>query len=165
MVRLLTVNDLDEFIRVRLQGLKLNPEAFGASYEDGLDRELAKKQLEEKDEENFILGCFDGSKLVGMIVFMRKQRRKLKHKGSIFGMFVDRDYRGKGLGKLLLRKCIEKASLIEGLEFIHLSVTDFAKEAQQLYTQMGFKIWGRESPSLKVGDQYFDEIFMYLKLD
>lgn len=164
MIRALTVNDLDEFIRVRLQSLKLNPEAFSASYEDGLDPERTKADLAEKDEENFTLGCFDGLKLVGMVTFIRAKRRKLKHKGSIFGMFIDPACRGQGLGRQLMEACIAKVGLIKGVEVIQISVSNKAKAAQQLYTQLGFQVWGREPKSMKVGEEYLDEIFMYKEL-
>ncbi len=53
-------------------------------------------------------------------------------------MYVRPEFRGKGLGKLILTNLIESARDI-GYKYIRLDSTRFMKEAHSLYRSMGFK--------------------------
>ncbi len=163
MIKPLTAEHLDAFIRIRLDSLKLHPDAFGAAYEEGLDREKTREELAQKNEENFILGYFQDEELIGMVGSIRDQRLKKKHKATIWCVFVYPAYRGQGIARQLMMACIEKLEKLPGLERIVLTVSHQATSAQKLYESLGFKAFGREPEALKTHGHYVDEIYMSRK--
>jgi len=160
MITALTANNTIAFIKIRQASLRLNPLAFGADPDTKIDRAATERDLSEKHEANFILGYFEEGELLGIVGFIRETRVKKRHKGWIWGMFVYPEHRGKGIGKALFAACIEKASLLEGLEKIMLSVTNSAPAALALYQHFGFQAYGTERNAMRWEGQYVDEIFM-----
>ena len=162
MIKNLNKNDLDEFIRLRMAGLKSDPEAFGAAFEEGIDREKTLRDLKAKNEENFILGYFEQDELLGMVGFVRKWRIKARHIGFIWGMYVAENARGKGIGKKLMEACISQAESLPGLEKITLEVTETQMAAKKLYEDMGFVIYGIEKNSMHVNGKSIVSFHMNL---
>ncbi|MEL6674332.1 MAG: GNAT family N-acetyltransferase [Bacteroidota bacterium] len=162
MIRPLNEHDLEEFVRLRMEGLRRYPWAFGASVEDGIDREKTTKDLAAKNAENFILGFFEGSQMLGMIGFIRLKRTKLMHRGFIWGMYVDPAHQGKGIGRALMQACLDKARQIEGLRLIAISVMEPQEAAWHLYKAFGFEEEGRMKNALQVQGEYADEIMLSL---
>ncbi|AJQ62431.1 acetyltransferase (plasmid) [Bacillus thuringiensis serovar morrisoni str. 4AA1] len=166
-IRLLNDSDAQVYREVRLHALKNDPDAFGSSYEQEETKPLGhiiERIHHTKDQ--FTLGCFDDSnKLVGIVNFSRENRLKTAHKGNIYGMYVEPQFRGRGLGKALLLALIERATKeCEGLEQIHLTVVSNNKSAKRLYVSLGFEVYGIEPHALKFDEQYFDEELMILRL-
>ena len=86
-VRRLTEADAEAFWNIRLRALRDNPESFGASYEEILERGIAgvtqglRKSDTAPDDATF--GAFEGSTLVGIANFQREEGIKRHHKGVI----------------------------------------------------------------------------------
>ncbi|WP_176545089.1 GNAT family N-acetyltransferase [Bacillus sp. AFS041924] len=160
-IRKLTIEDLPEFIRLRSEGLKLSPEAFGESL-----LEYEKKSMEQhsinfpKTYDNFIMGAFDKEELVGVAGFYQKRSEKMKHKGTIWGMYVTPTYRGKGVGKKVLSHAIQDAIKIEEILQIELAVISSNQSAKRLYESVGFESFGTEKRALFVNNQFYDEDHM-----
>jgi ribosomal protein S18 acetylase RimI-like enzyme len=89
---------------------------------------------------------------------------KVRHKGRVWGVYVTASNRGKGLGRDLMREILERVARIEGLDQIHLSVTETQAVALKLYRSLGFETFGREPRALKIGDRMMDEDYMILRL-
>jgi L-amino acid N-acyltransferase YncA len=79
-------------------------------------------------------------------------------------MYVPREMRRKGIGKALLEAAIAYAKTLSGLEQINLSVVLTSREARHLFISLGFETYGVERNALKLGDQYFDQELMTLRL-
>lgn len=73
----------------------------------------------------------------GLAVGVAGVRRFNKTDCEIKRMFVKDGNRGKGIGQLLLTKCIELARAV-GYDNIKLDTTDLMKPAIKLYSQNGF---------------------------
>src|SRR5699024_10104170 len=103
-IRLLNDSDAEVYREVRLRALKNDTDAFGSTHEQEETKPLAhiiERIVHTKDQ--FTLGCFDDiNKLVGIVNFSREDRLKTAHKGNMYGMYVDPQCRGRGLGKALL---------------------------------------------------------------
>lgn len=162
MIRALVPSDIDAFIALRMEGLEKYPEAFGAAAEEGIDYTRTLRNLEEKNEEDFILGYFDGTALIGIVGFLRMPRVKQRHKGWVWGMYVCESHQGRGIGRALMRECIRRAFAREGLQKITLSVTGTLTGARRLYESLGFHTFGVEKNSLRVNGVGYDEIMMSL---
>ena len=167
-VRKLTVTDAEAFWNIRLRALRDNPESFGASYEEILERGIAgiTQGLHRRDNapDDATFGAFEGSTLVGIASFRREGETKRHHKGIIWGMYVPQELRGKGIGKALLQAAIAYAKTLPGLERIILAVVLTSKEARQLFISQGFEPYGLEREALKFNDRYFDQELMTLRL-
>ena len=81
----------------------------------------------------------------------------------MWGVYVSPSQRGKGVGKALMLEIIHRARQIAGIEQITL-VASARLPAQKLYESVGFKGYGIEPHSLKIGNDYVDDILMVLML-
>ena len=164
LVRKLTGDDLDVLWMMRLQALSDNPEAFGSTYEETVARgkEVFRQRLGSGDDV-FYLGAFDDS-LIGIVGFYREEGIKNRHKGYVVSMYVLRERRGQGVGKALVQELIARARQIDGLEQLLLAVVTTNRTASLLYRSLGFEIYGTQPGALKVGESYWDEDLMILRL-
>ena len=167
-VRILTEADAGAFWNIRLRALRDDPESFGSSYEEILERGIAgvTQSLRKRDTapDDVTFGAFDGETLVGIAGFRRGEEVKKRHKGVIWGMYVPREMRGKGIGKALLEAAIAHAKTLPQLEQINLSVVLTSREARHLFISLGFETYGLERRALKLRDRYFDQELMTLHL-
>ncbi|MBD0382998.1 GNAT family N-acetyltransferase [Paenibacillus sedimenti] len=161
-IRNIEIADIENYWQLRLQALKTSPEAFSASYEESIL--LSKEEVEQRHKnktDNFILGAFtqDGH-LIGMTGFLREQKIKLKHKGTIWGVYVASEYRGNGIAKALLTEVLNRGRVLDGLNQINLSVVSTNRAAAELYRSLGFETYGFEKNALVVDDREYDEEYM-----
>lgn len=166
-IRILTEADAEAYQALRLRSLKEDPDPFGATYEEWVNRPVAQvtERLRHASPEAFLLGAFleDGA-LVGIIAFTRDSMRKFRHKGGITSMYVAPEARGKGIARALLLETIRRARELTGLEQIILSVVSDNAAARTLYLSAGFEVYGHERHAMKDGDRYLDEDHMVLWL-
>jgi len=163
-IRKLTEQDIDVFWELRLRALRDNPEAFGSTYEETLARgkEAMLWRLSQAGD-SFTLGAFDDG-MVGTVRFHREEGLKEKHKGYVFGMYVEPEVRGRGIGKALMQELIAQSRTLEGLEQLLLGVVTINDTAHNLYRSLGFEEYGIEPRALKQDEQYWDERLMVLDL-
>lgn len=79
-------------------------------------------------------------------------------------MYVRAESSGRGIGRKLVQEVVRRARGIEGLEHINLTVVSLNVRAKRLYASEDFKSFAREERGLKMGDSYFDEEQMALRL-
>jgi ribosomal protein S18 acetylase RimI-like enzyme len=163
-IRTLAAKDAELYRVIRLEGLKLNPEAFGSSYEEELDYTIEVYGNRLGAELNFTYGAFDGDSLVGVVTLVPEGKRKMKHRANIYAMYVTPAVRGRGVGKCLMEKAIAKARKLEGTQQIYLTVTASNEPAKRLYSSLGFNVYGLDQKAMRIGDQYYDEELMVLFL-
>ena len=165
-VRVLTESDGTAFFNLRLEGLRLVPTAFGGNYEDELAAGPGRFTtiLTKGDVGNYVFGAFLGTELVGCIGVFQESGKKSRHRAMIWGMYVKKDQRGKGIGKLLVLTAIAHARTIPAVGFINLTLESGNTPAKSLYTACGFKLWGTELSALLVDGKFHDEDHMFLKL-
>jgi RimJ/RimL family protein N-acetyltransferase len=162
-IRTLTIEDTDAYWSLRLRALRDHPAAYWSSYE-----EESLKSLDEVQEsvrklnppQTFILGAWVDGQLVGITGFWQQEKRKVSHKGFIWGVYVAPEQRGKGIAKALMLQTLDLAAQNQDLEQVNLVVMATNVSAYRLYVTLGFEEFGRETRSLKVNGVYYDELHM-----
>ncbi|MFB4320858.1 GNAT family N-acetyltransferase [Priestia sp. BR_2] len=166
-IRILLPEDAETFRDIRLEGLLNSPESFGITHEEyqSRDIEVIRSGL-NRTSDSFTLGTFDSeNQMIGLVGFKQEQAIKFKHKGFIWGMYVNKPrYRSQGVGKRLIIKVIEIAKQNKGLEQINLCVVVGNQNAKRLYESIGFKVYGIERRALKHNGIDYDEELMTLWL-
>lgn len=167
MIRLLRPEDAQRYYELRLEALKENPEAFAASYEETIKNKTQVIQYRENFQSNvsYNFGAFKDSKLVGMVTLFPETKEKLKHKATIFAMYVTPSERGKGIGTALLENAIQQAKDLGSIKKINLTVVSINQDAKELYKKYGFKTFGLEEKALIIKNVYYDEEYMSLFLN
>jgi ribosomal protein S18 acetylase RimI-like enzyme len=163
-IRQLTEIDVEIYRALRLICLREAPHAFTNSYEEFSQRTLDSIAQQFRSHENFTLGAFEDDRLVGMVGFYRENALKVRHKGYIVSLYVLPEHRSRGLARALLLEAIDRAKRLPDLKQLLLGVVVTQTTAKRLYESLGFEMYGHEPDAVKIGDQYFAEEFMLLKL-
>ncbi|PFK47727.1 GNAT family N-acetyltransferase [Bacillus cereus] len=164
MIRILSEKDAVQYWDLRLQALQVNPDAFVTTYEEAMQKENPVEQVAQNLSSNtsYTFGAFnEENQLLGVVTLLTEQKAAFEHKGHLVAMYVDKDSRGKGLAKGLIRALIEKARELE-IEKINLGVVSDNEVAKKLYQSMGFTTYGVENKALKMNGIYRDDELMVL---
>jgi GNAT superfamily N-acetyltransferase len=160
-VRRLGAADAGAYQAVRLDALRRHPCAFRASFDEEVGQSLT--ELAARLEADAIFGGFCEGRLCGLAGLEVPPARNKRHKGVLFGVYVCPDRRRTGLGEALVARVIEHARGC--VEQLHAAVVVTAEPARALYRKLGFLPYGLEPCALKVGDQYFDQELLVLRLN
>lgn len=122
---------------------------------------LTKKAESERD---FFLACFSENQIIGNVsVYAAGSRMKVKHR-CMLGIGISEEYRGMGIGTVLMEQAILFAKEI-GYEQIELDVVSENKTAICLYEKFGFQKIGVISHGMKRKDGgYYDLNYMVKQL-
>lgn len=161
LVRQLVAPDAAVFRAIRLEGLRTNPEAFGSTYEAESGRGV--DEFAKTLERSYVAGAFAGEALVGVAGFYVLDGPKVRHRGNIWGVYVQAGQRGRGVGKALIANLLDHARTT--VQQVHLTVVTENAGAKALYERLGFAVYGTEPRSLRVGERYYDEHLMVRRLD
>lgn len=156
MIRRLNSGDAAAFAEIRLEGLRLAPEAFGSDLEK--EQAWPLDQFADRLTGNAVFGWEDSGALLGVAGFFTLSGQKVRHRGVLWGMYVREAARGRGIGARLVKAVQDYAR--EQVEQIHLDVSVDNPAAVALYERCGFRRYGTGPRILKIGDRYLDAHLM-----
>jgi RimJ/RimL family protein N-acetyltransferase len=98
--------------------------------------------IESELPDHVMFGSFDDERLIGITGFNRMARQRASHRGEVVQVYVDSSHRGQNIGEKLLRRVLDYAFTLEGIEQVQLSVFANNKTAIKLYEKLGFRTFG-----------------------
>lgn len=151
---------------LRLQALQHEPQAFGSSYttEIKTSDEEWQRRLDNyiKGEHDWMFFARVDNKLVGMLGAFQTEEDEKEHAATIIGMFVTREYRGKGIATMLMKRILDELKAKHML-YVKINVNVDRVIALQMYQKFGFVI--KKKLNFMMGDgKYHDEYAMQMKL-
>jgi RimJ/RimL family protein N-acetyltransferase len=155
-IRPLRPDQADSYRDIRLEALRLHPEAFGSSLETEAAEPLGF--FAGRLTANTVFAGVSGDTLLGTAGFMPQTGAKRAHKAMLWGMYVRAAARGTGLSKALVQAVLDHAR--GRAELIQLSVVSENTVARRLYEAFGFEPYGIEVRALKVDGRYLDDVLM-----
>lgn len=159
-IRIARLDDAEAMRAIRLEMLRLHPEAFAADLE--AEEAMSAADFAARASGVPWFGGYVDEALAGCVVFSKPTRNKIAHTGSLGAMYVRAAYRGSGVADALIEAVIDHA--IGTVEQIELTVNAENPRAIGLYQRHGFEAYGRKPRSIRVGDKTYDEILMMRRL-
>jgi GNAT superfamily N-acetyltransferase len=158
--RRLAPEDAPAYRALRLEGFAAHPREFRYSPAD--EEAVTLAETERRLAESFVVGVFAGGALGGIGGWTRFAGEKLRHKGLLWGMYVQPGLRGSGAADRIVEAIIGDAR--GQVELLLLTVTAPNARARRLYERWGFAAYGTEPRAVRDGETYIDEVLMALHL-
>jgi ribosomal protein S18 acetylase RimI-like enzyme len=149
---------------IRLEALRSEPAAYSSSFEETLARSDEHWQQRLASDDSVHLLARAQSRPIGMVGGYLGSDEGDESVAVVFGMYVAREYRGRGIGKLLLSSLIDRLSAFPQITTIRLGVTETQDPARALYESMGFQVIGKTEEGIVVDDRQVDELIMELRV-
>lgn len=164
-IRSLKSADAAQYWELRLEALQQNPEAFATTYEDAIVRPdpIKRVAVNLESSSSITFGAYVENELVGVMTLSKGDLEKMRHKVTLFAVYVTPRVRGQKIGDALLKEVIQTAKQLPNVEKINLTVVTTNKAAIHLYEKQGFITYGLETKAMKSGDTYLDEQLMSLE--
>lgn len=167
LIRRIRPDDWQQYKALRIEAMRLHPEAFGSTYEGELAKSDEQWQARAREcatsKDKLIIVADNECQLVGMAGLFRDSDKRA-HIAHIQSVYVQSDFRGRDLGCALMQEALACARRMNGLRKISLHVSAVATPAYRLYRSCGFKEAGRLVQELCVDGAYYDLLVMELYL-
>ena len=98
--------------------------------------------------------------ITGFISFDNWDTKRTSHTG-LFSVFIKKKWRGKGIGKILIKGMLEWGKTNPVNKKISLAVFSTNKSAIALYKKLDFKLEGKCPRDMIIDGEYVDSILMY----
>lgn len=164
-IRPLVTEDAEAFKALRLKAIQDAPTAIWPTHDEEAARTLDETRGRIRMTGlQVVFGAFAGPELIGIAGLRRESLAQVAHKAVLWGVFVDPAHRRGGVARRLLDAAIAHARAARVLQ-LQLCVNAENPRAQALYRNAGFETFGIERRAMRVGERFYDEEHMVLRLD
>lgn len=139
-IRKATLNDAQEIQKLNYELFKLEKSSFDPTLmTDWPLSQAGKKYFEDLINNEYVIVATDNEIVIGYLAasINEKGSYSLVQYGEINNMFVDKQYRGQGIGKTLIdhfkEYCTDK-----GIQNLKVVASFKNKDAQKFYKKLGF---------------------------
>jgi ribosomal protein S18 acetylase RimI-like enzyme len=159
MIREIKSDEKERYDHFFMKGLILDEEKFRIAPNDVIGEPFPTKNT----SDSFTIGSYVDNELAGIVSFEREgsNREKIRHKGTLFRMYVATNFRGHGIAKKLIEELLQRVKSID-IEQINLTVISNNTNAKTLYEKFGFIAYSSEPNAVKWKNKYFTEDSMKL---
>ena len=160
----LGTQDWRDLQSIRLEALRSEPAAYSSTYEETLAWSDEDWRRRLANDRRMHLLARARSRPIGIIGGYLGSDEGDDSVAVVFGMYVTREHRGKGIARLLLTSLMDRLSSFPQITTIRLGVTETQDPARTLYESVGFQVVGKEEQSIVVDDRHYDELIMELRV-
>jgi RimJ/RimL family protein N-acetyltransferase len=156
-----------EYRALMLEAYDLHPDAFTSSLADRAPLPLMwweRRLAGGEDASNVVFGAFVDDVLAGVAGLAFDTREKVRHKATLFGMYVPERHGRQGLGRSLVHAALDMARTHPGTLLVQLTVTEGNVPAQRLYESCGFVAFGVEPMAIRAGRGFVSKVHMWRDL-
>ena len=157
-----------EYRALMLEAYAAHPEAFTSTVAERAGLPLAwweARLSAESAAKEVVLGAPQDGAIAGVIGLSFEQREKVRHKVTLFGMYVHPRWRRRGLGRQLVLAALKHARERPGVMIAQLTVTEGNEPAEALYESCGFVRFGVEPFAVAAGSQYLSKIHLWRRVN
>jgi ribosomal protein S18 acetylase RimI-like enzyme len=157
IIRKLGRDDVDQFIRIRVQGLETDPASFGSDV--AVERARPRSYFVDylaPSRKRCLWGAFRNGELIGLIRLEQEMRASQRY---IFTLYVSPPERRRGIARRLMKTAIARALRSPQVRQIHLMV-ETTNPALGLYRSMGFRNYGILRDAYQVNGVFHSEFLM-----
>ncbi|MEK7141350.1 MAG: GNAT family N-acetyltransferase [Patescibacteria group bacterium] len=145
---------------IRLEALKSDPIAFADIYDNVVVYEDSYWRNRLINPEEIWLFAEIDSHIVGMIgTYLRVNNQPLES-AAIVGVYVSKNYRGKGISRKLMNQMLEEISKTGFIKKVKLWVAEIQNSARKLYEKSGFKYIGKDKKNIEHNGKVYEEFIM-----
>lgn len=128
-----------------------------------LDVDALNRTLDEPGWQRWIIAIDDEENIVGHVDLKGDGLKTGRHRCEL-GIGIEREHRGKGLGRRLMETAVEFARDAGTLTWVDLRVFAHNAAARALYLDMGFSEVGTLVDRFRIEGQTVDDVIMTLKV-
>ncbi|MCF5713637.1 GNAT family N-acetyltransferase [Pseudomonas tremae] len=165
--RRLAPDDAVTYRALMLEAYTLHPDAFTS---DVAEREALPISWWQNRLDNApsasdaVFAALEDGRLLGTVGLSMETRKKVRHKCTLFGMYVPLAHRARGISQQLMNNVLAYATSQTQLLVVQLTVTQGNAGAQALYERMGFVPFGLEPLAVSVGGGFVSKVHMWKDL-
>jgi ribosomal protein S18 acetylase RimI-like enzyme len=149
---------------IRLEALRSEPAAYSSSYEETLEWSDEDWRRRLTNDHRLHLLARVQNRPIGIVGGYLGSDEGDDSVAEVFGMYVTSEYRGRGVGRLLLTALIDHLSALPQISAIRLGVTETQDPARGLYKSVGFRVVGKADEGIVVNGRKYDELIMELRV-
>jgi RimJ/RimL family protein N-acetyltransferase len=151
-----------------LEAYATHPDAFTSTVAEREKLPLSWWEARVRAEpaaKDVVLGALQDGEIAGVVGLSFERREKVRHKATLFGMYVRPHLRGRGIGRQLVLAALEHARERSGIKLVQLTVTEGNEPAERLYESCGFVRFGVEPLAVVVGSGYVSKLHMWRRVN
>lgn len=161
VVRHLLPSDAEGYRTLRLEAIRLHPDAYGSdAIEEGA---WTVADFAQRLVTGSVFGGFPDGTLNAIACLSFPDELPRRPMAILWGVYVRNAYRGSPLAANLVNAALEHAQT--KVDYALLAVTASNQRAIHFYRRLGFDVYATAPKSLKVGDSYVDELLMISTLE
>lgn len=156
-----TPDDLAVYKELRLEALRVNPEAYASAYDDWA--RLGDDGWYDRMRDVLLYASFTDGVPSGLMAVHFTERARVAHRGTIVMVYLREAARGSGAAKALLDACADGARGASMTQ-LELSVNAANTRAIRFYAREGFEEIGRIPNGYLHEGVYSDDVLMWRPL-
>ncbi len=162
-IRLLGVEDLREWRRIRAEGLQLFPTAFLTTLAE--ERARPDSEVVAMLAQRVVFGAFDGDRLVGTAALDPVAgAAAAAHRVALNAVYVSPDHHGRGTAERLMQAALDRA-VRDGRLQVELHVAGDNGRAIRFYERAGFLRHGVLPRAARIDGVFVDDLYYVRHLD
>lgn len=159
-IRRIGPDALNDFKRIRLEALRVEPLSFASTWEDWVD--LSDEEWLQRMREPVFL-AFKETEPVSIMGLLRQTASKMAHRATLIMVYVRKSERGSGLAARML-EAVTTHARENGILQLELVASAENPAALAFYEKQGFREVGRIPGGFRHEGREYDDVVMVKRI-